>query len=265
MKTLQLYRIVPWRALLVVAGIVGITSAWADDLTLAVQQRLKDRGFYYGQADGQSGSETSAAIRRYQIRYGLEVTGELNQETLNSLGLSANHLSAVPSATPRVPEPSRSGRVIQPNPTPPAVQRRRVPSNDEEYVDPRSYPPNEEAEPSTQTANYRALYAGTLYARAPDQVKQSVMQGIQTQLARWGFYAGAIDGVPGPETLQAIRDFQQERGLRPTGRLDNWTLQALQVFPGQRYGPPVRRAPVGPYFRRSPYPTFRESEPDTWD
>jgi peptidoglycan hydrolase-like protein with peptidoglycan-binding domain len=265
MKTFELRRIVCRRAALILAGIISVSSAWADDLTLAVQQRLKDRGFYYGQADGQSGSETLAAIRRYQIRYGLKVSGELNQETLNSLGLSASNLSAAPSATPRVPQANRSGQVLQPNSTPSTIQRRRIPSNDEEYVDPRNYPPNEEAQPSTETANYRTIYAGTLYARAPDQVQQSVMQGIQTQLARWGFYGGGIDGLPGTETTQAIREFQQQSGLPPTGRLDNWTLQALRALPGQRNGPHIRRAPVDPYFRRGPYPFFRETEQESWD
>ena len=47
-------------------------SAWADELTKSVQQKLKDQGFFYGEATGQPGSETDAAVRRYQIRYGLE-------------------------------------------------------------------------------------------------------------------------------------------------------------------------------------------------
>ncbi len=112
-------------------------AAWADDLTRAVQQRLKDRGFYYGDVDGQSGSETSAAIRRYQIRYGLKVNGELNQETLNSLGLSANNLPAAPATTPPIPGTNQPNGGVPSNPIPEAPQRNRIPSNgDEEYVDP---------------------------------------------------------------------------------------------------------------------------------
>src|SRR5580704_2291453 len=67
-----------------------VTSIWADDFTRAIQQRLKDQGFYYGEINGQGGDETSAAIRRYQIRYGLKVSGQLNDETLHSLGMSRN-------------------------------------------------------------------------------------------------------------------------------------------------------------------------------
>jgi peptidoglycan hydrolase-like protein with peptidoglycan-binding domain len=78
------------KALLVFVGMWMANSLWADDLTRAIQQRLKDQGFYYGEVDGQGGDETSAAIRRYQIRHGLKVTGQLSDETLRSLDISRN-------------------------------------------------------------------------------------------------------------------------------------------------------------------------------
>ena len=80
-------------ALLLVLALLMVSSLWADDLTRAVQQRLKDQGFYYGEVDGRGGDETSAAIRRYQIRYGLKVTGQLNDETLHALGMSRDSLA----------------------------------------------------------------------------------------------------------------------------------------------------------------------------
>jgi peptidoglycan hydrolase-like protein with peptidoglycan-binding domain len=243
--------------------LVWTAAAWADDLTRAVQQRLKDRGFYYGDVDGQGGSETSAAIRRYQIRYGLKVNGELNQETLNSLGLSANNLPPAPSTRPNIPQTNQPSQGVHPYATPPATQRNQVPPDgDQEYVDPRNYPPYSESKPRTDNTNYRVMYAGTLYAGAPGRVQQSVMQAVQNQLARWGFYHGDIDGQPGPETVRAIRDFQQENGFWPSGKLDNWTLQALRALPGQQNGPPIRRAPVDPRF--GPGPFFRGAEQETW-
>src|SRR6476660_8832991 len=80
MRTALLFLLLVWTG----------SSLWADDLTRTVQQRLKDQGFYYGEVDGQGGDETSAAIRRYQIRHGLKVSGQLNDETLHSLGMSRN-------------------------------------------------------------------------------------------------------------------------------------------------------------------------------
>ncbi|PYI96403.1 MAG: hypothetical protein DME98_12485, partial [Verrucomicrobia bacterium] len=72
----------------------------ADQLVERVQQALKDQGFYYGEVSGEMNANVTAAIRRYQIRNGLQVSGELNSETLKSLGIDSS-ASARP-ATKRV-------------------------------------------------------------------------------------------------------------------------------------------------------------------
>src|SRR5215813_3327867 len=61
----------------------------ADQVVESVQQALKDEGFYYGEINGDMNANLTAAIRRYQIRNGLQVSGELNDETLRSLGLKS--------------------------------------------------------------------------------------------------------------------------------------------------------------------------------
>lgn len=62
----------------------------ADETILATQKRLSQLGFYKGEADGQMGSQTGAAIRRYQIAENLKVTGELNRQTLEQLGIKGS-------------------------------------------------------------------------------------------------------------------------------------------------------------------------------
>ena len=62
----------------------------ADETVLATQKKLAQLGFYKGGADGQMGSQTSAAIRRYQIAENLKVTGELNRQTLEQLGIKGS-------------------------------------------------------------------------------------------------------------------------------------------------------------------------------
>jgi len=62
----------------------------ADETVLATQKKLAGLGFYKGEADGQAGSQTSAAIRRYQIAENLKVTGELNRQTLEKLGIKGS-------------------------------------------------------------------------------------------------------------------------------------------------------------------------------
>src|SRR5882762_2105037 len=85
----------------------------ADQLVETAQQALKDQGFYYGEISGEMNANLGAAIRRYQIRNGLQVSGELNSETLQSLGISSS-ASARPATTPAPPSsaaPAKPGEI----------------------------------------------------------------------------------------------------------------------------------------------------------
>ena len=92
----------------------------ADPAVQSVQQALQDQGFYYGGVTGEKSAETTAAIRRYQIRNGLQVTGDMNSETLRSLNLNPTSASsaqprprsaASQSNSARVDDTSRAGQV----------------------------------------------------------------------------------------------------------------------------------------------------------
>src|SRR5215210_575320 len=101
--------------------LLGSGLAQADPLTASIQQTLKDQGFYYGEITGQKDADTTAAIRRYQIRNGLQITGELSAETQKSLGIkgaAASAPAARPTATPalRTTPPPQTG--VQPQPAP---------------------------------------------------------------------------------------------------------------------------------------------------
>jgi peptidoglycan hydrolase-like protein with peptidoglycan-binding domain len=62
---------------------------------------------------------------------------------------------------------------------------------------------------------------------APVRVSRQQVRQVQQQLQTDGLYKGRIDGLMGPETRQAIAQFQQQNGLQNTGRLDQQTLAAL--------------------------------------
>jgi peptidoglycan hydrolase-like protein with peptidoglycan-binding domain len=51
----------------------------------SVQQRLKDKGFYYGAIDGIIGRETIRAVQEFQASVGLNPDGVLRQQTLQAL------------------------------------------------------------------------------------------------------------------------------------------------------------------------------------
>ena len=59
------------------------SSATRDQIK-GVQGRLARDGFYTGPIDGVWGPATAAAVSRYQHAHGLEETGKLNRETLDS-------------------------------------------------------------------------------------------------------------------------------------------------------------------------------------
>lgn len=61
------------------------------------QQKLKSLGHYGGDADGDLGAGTEAAIKRYQEANNLPVTGKLDEQTKQSLGLVAATASPMPS------------------------------------------------------------------------------------------------------------------------------------------------------------------------
>jgi N-acetylmuramoyl-L-alanine amidase len=56
-----------------------------DDGVSGAQARLRNLGYRPGAIDGVLGSKTRAALRLYQEDHGLEVTGELTDETLAAL------------------------------------------------------------------------------------------------------------------------------------------------------------------------------------
>src|SRR6516162_1073614 len=58
----------------------------------------------------------------------------------------------------------------------------------------------------------------------------------QLELRNMGLYAGSLDGIVGPETKQALDQFQRNKGLKQTATLDPRTLDALIGNVGNGYG-----------------------------
>ena len=52
---------------------------------------------------------------------------------------------------------------------------------------------------------------------------------IQTNLKKWGYYSGPVDGVFGTKTSRAVRSFQRKNGLTEDGIVGPRTLAALGI------------------------------------
>jgi hypothetical protein len=70
--------------------------------------------------------------------------------------------------------------------------------------------------------------------------------GLQVALRAWGVYLGPVDGIAGPMTAQAVRDFQRRKGLVVDGIAGAATRRALGRLGRPLYGERLlRRGMVG--------------------
>ncbi len=58
---------------------------------------------------------------------------------------------------------------------------------------------------------------------------------IQSRLKEWGYYDGAVDGIFGTQTRNAVIKFQKANGLEPDGIAGSKTLAAIGIGGGQSY------------------------------
>ena len=62
--------------------------------------------------------------------------------------------------------------------------------------------------------------------RARKVIQLSAIE-VQRRLVQLGYDVGRLDGIIGPKTIAAITKFQRDRGLSPTGYLDEPTMMAF--------------------------------------
>ena len=220
-------------------------SALADSSIADVQRTLKEQGYYYGEVTGQKDADTTAAIRRYQIRNGLQISGDLDDETLRSIKSAASTASQSPAPQPQLTPPPTS----QPNTSdlradagpstqqldPPPLQAQPPPDADQ-----WRFPPNA----GRQVPSGNGMFSGTPYETAPIEVQRKVIAGAQRILAGRGLFRDEVDGAYGPNLEFSLRAYQSRVGLPVTGRLDLETLAALQLLPGAHTPVFTPRRPV---------------------
>jgi hypothetical protein len=75
-----------------------------------------------------------------------------------------------------------------------------------------------------------SAYSGTAANRpSASHARWNAMQVKEAQqaLKTNGYDPGPVDGIMGPQTREAIKDFQNAKGLQATGTLDTQTAQSL--------------------------------------
>ena len=79
----------------------------------------------------------------------------------------------------------------------------------------------EEVMSGTPPSTFRSIDMSAIPTLTPDRVSK-----LQQALQQKGFDPGPIDGVLGPRTREAVRNFQEKYGISST-EIDNQTLYAL--------------------------------------
>lgn len=79
------------------------------------------------------------------------------------------------------------------------------------------------------------LLCGTVGALSKIGSTGSQVSEIQSRLKTWGYYNGAVDGIFGTQTRDAVIKFQKKNGLTPDGIVGSKTLAALGISEKNSY------------------------------
>lgn len=175
-----------------------------SDVT-AVQQRLRDLGYFNGQLTGYFGSSTQDGVIRFQQASGLQPDGFVGSETRAALFGSA-------TAT------TQFYRGYPPDlPPPPPISG------------------NFSWERFSQIPPIQVLRFGD---------RGSEVERLQQALRRRGFNPGRVDGIYGSQTQEAVRQFQRVNGLWPDGTAGRDTLLALDLVSEPSENPYIVVVPI---------------------
>lgn len=206
----------------------AVCSLRADENVRALQNRLKAGGFYFGEINGRYDSDTAAAVTRYQIRNGLQITGKLDAQTSHALGVTA--------VEPKVPTPKFGEDVWRYLRKSDQASIQRLMAEEAKAPKPTKPPPASKEAPAPVNADRDRLH---------DYVAAFVLAGLDPQVgAETEFFADRVDyfGERGVTREKIRRDLQRyndrwpQRGFWLDGDLEISSMnQQLKITFPLRY------------------------------
>lgn len=191
-----------------------------------VQNRLRQLNHFGGEINGLWNADTEMALRGFQRANGLPA-GRLDEQALNAMGLSA-----ASRGDGRLANISymREPRVVQ-QPAHPPMQM----SESDRMAHMRQM-----HEQMHREMDQRQGMSGVAPSAGPGAAAamtgrgldaQSVRQ-VQQKLASEGYYKIPVDGIWGPRSQDALLQFQEQRNLPVTGRLNERTVSEMGLDSG---------------------------------
>ena len=222
-----------------------VTFAYTPEIA-SIQELLAKRGFNPGAIDGVSGAGTTEAIIAAQTFYKLEADGTLGEQTLAALQNDPYEIDVPVASSSTSTDKASSTEVAAKSDEIKNVQQ--LLSDRGFYgggIDGVSGPMTQEAIVLAQktygliadgvpgSLTVAALEAGSNYVaesskETTSNVSDSSIKEGQKLLSSLGFYDGAIDGIQGSQTTDAIKKAQAFYGLNVDGVIGSATLTALQ-------------------------------------
>jgi peptidoglycan hydrolase-like protein with peptidoglycan-binding domain len=223
-----------------------VSFAYTPEIA-SIQELLAKRGFNPGAIDGVKGASTTEAIIAAQTFYKLEADGTLGEQTLAALQNDPYEIDVPVASSSTGTDKASSTDVTA---TSDEIKNVQQLLSDRGFyggaIDGIKGPMTEEAIVLAQktygliadgvagSLTIAALEVGenfvansTVAATASDVSDSSIEQG-QKLLSNLGFYNGAIDGIQGSQTTEAIKNAQAFYGLNVDGVIGSATLAALQ-------------------------------------
>lgn len=188
------------------------------------QQQLKSLGLYDGPIDGVWGPETQSAVERYQTQRGLSATGRVDESTRNSLREASAGRAGTASNQDRTAAttPGTSGSMNTDN------RNMNTPGTATPGTSGTGNSGTAQTAPRAQDIAPAAGPMGSA-AIAPRNLSAGNVRAIQSRLASEGYYRAGVDGVWGPQSRQALVNFQTQNQLRADGLMDPRTANALNL------------------------------------
>lgn len=225
-----------------------------------VQRRLAALGYKPGPADGVMGARTRTALKAWQREGGLPETGEIDTTVLARIVETGTTTAAAPP--PPAPPPAAARQMSQREQTRAVQQALDAAGYDagpadgimgsrtreaiRAYQRANAMPVTGELSPqllaglnvrqttvtttTTTTTTSAALPADTEAERTLREGGRlsSYVRSVQEELADHGYWRGAIDGAMSDRLRTAIREYQDDAGLRMSGTVSEDLLDHLR-------------------------------------
>jgi peptidoglycan hydrolase-like protein with peptidoglycan-binding domain len=207
-----------------------------SEIITDVQRELARRGFYDGPADGIHGSKTDAAIRKFEKKAGLPLTGEPSEALLKTMVQTPADGARGPSPSAGKPRIDPIAALLPRLEQSPTQQRSASSGGNADSIAavPRAEPFAAAPRAEPIAALPRSNPGGT-----PPQSDQSaqapskLVKAVQQALADFGYGQVKPTGISDVDTRAAIEAFETTHKLPVTGQISDRFLHELAAVTGR--------------------------------